>query len=98
MSKYSHFHVLVSRDFNQIKIQIQFSLLPYVLKMEHFIELFCQLLLPNWQKYRILFKVHNNTFQKSEQIFEENKIDQDKCGAEAWGYASAGKFMISFIS
>ena len=66
--------------------------------MEHFIELFCQLLLPNWQKYRILFKVHNNTFQKSEQIFEENKIDQDKCGAEAWGYASAGKFMISVIS
>ena len=36
--------------------------------------------------------VYNDTFQKSEQIFEENKIDQDKCGAEAWGYASAGKF------
>jgi len=35
-------------------------------------------------------------FQKSEQIFEENKIDQDKCGAEAWGYASAGKIYLIF--
>ena len=45
----------------------------------------------------MFFKVYSYTFQKSEQIFEENKIDQDKCGAEAWGYASAGKFYIEPI-
>ena len=47
--------------------------------------------------FLLLFKVYSDTFQKSEQIFEENKIDQDKCGAEAWGYASAGKFYIEPI-
>ena len=43
-------------------------------------------------------RVYHNLFQKSEQIFEENKIDQDKCGAEAWGYASAGKFYHSLTN
>ena len=53
--------------------------------MEHFIEFFGFLLSQH-------FVYISSFFQKSEQIFEENKIDQDKCGAEAWGYASAGKF------
>ena len=43
-------------------------------------------------KWTFLDENYDFVLQKSEQIFEENKIDQDKCGAEAWGYASAGKF------
>ena len=57
--------------------------------MEHFIEFLGFLLSQHF------VRGYHEFFQKSEQIFEENKIDQDKCGAEAWGYASAGKFYYS---